>query len=165
MADISYSSGRSSNRGRRAPLKIDMTPMVDLAFLLLTFFVLTTTLNEKMIVTLDMPEESTTEQKPVSHTRVLTIILTKDNAVCWYQGMPDKALSRTDFSENGIRKVLSQYSKQIKDIVVLVKSTDKAKYQNMIDIIDELTIAQIKEYTIAEIIPQEEDLMKKMFLN
>jgi len=102
-------------RAKKSSTRIDMTPMVDLGFLLLTFFILTTTFNKPQAMEINMPvkdKDLTEEEKnkvPAKHT--LNIILTDKNVVYWYFGVadPSKALpslTKTNYSQNGIRKLL-----------------------------------------------------------
>lgn len=102
-------------RAKKSSTKIDMTPMVDLGFLLLTFFILTTTFNKPQAMEINMPvkdKDMTDEEKnkvPADHT--LNIILTDKNVVYWYFGVADPSkplpsLTKTNYSQNGIRKLL-----------------------------------------------------------
>ncbi len=90
MAEISQGSGKKDGkvRSKKTSTRIDMTPMVDLAFLLLTFFVMTTTLNKPQTMEITMPEKPKTEDKQpmVNEKRVLTLVLGGDDKVYWYLG-------------------------------------------------------------------------------
>lgn len=85
QAESSGNRGGEGHRMSRSPVKIDMTPMVDLAFLLLTFFVLTTSLNKAYILKITMPAQST-DTTPMSDKRVITLLLGNNNQVYWYPG-------------------------------------------------------------------------------
>jgi biopolymer transport protein ExbD len=162
MAEVNTQSGKGSNhvRSKRLSMKIDMTPMVDLAFLLLTFFVLTTTLIKPYVMKITMPVTDTTvEQPPVNHTRVLNLLLDADNKIYWYIGLPEKTMERTDFSSNGIRKLLAEKNASIRRMIVLVKPTDRSKYKNTVDILDELAIANIEHYSVVEVTAADEKLV------
>ena len=137
MGNVVQSSEKGSHNRRRSALHIDMTPMVDLAFLLLTFFVLTTTLNEKYILPITMPEQNVPDPPPISASRVLTLLLGENDNIYWYQGYPDHPVSKTVFSSQGIRKLLKQKGKEISRMIVLIKATDKSRYKNMVDITPE----------------------------
>src|SRR6478609_7825898 len=110
MAEITQSSDGSqrTNRTRkRSALKIDMTPMVDLAFLLLTFFVLTTSLNKSFIMDLNMPDKNDgSSSTEVPAHRVVTFVLSDSDKIYWYQGLLDPEIKLTNFSRNGLRKIL-----------------------------------------------------------
>src|SRR5690348_14211328 len=108
--------------GRKRLPAIDMTPMVDLAFLLLTFFVLTTTLSEPFTLELDMPHkpDKKTPQPPINAKRVLTLVLGEQNQIHWYVGEANGKAETTTFSGAGIRKVLIEKRNSIKDLYVLI---------------------------------------------
>lgn len=99
-------------RAKKSSTRIDMTPMVDLGFLLLTFFILTTTFNKPQAMEINMPSKEKTDKPnkvPADHT--LNIILTDKNVVYWYFGVADPSqplpsLTKTNYSQNGIRKLL-----------------------------------------------------------
>ena len=93
MAEVSQDSGKKDGkvRSKKTSTRIDMTPMVDLAFLLLTFFVMTTTLNKPQTMEITMPEKPKEQDKPpvVNEKRVLTLVLGGNNKVYWYLGITD----------------------------------------------------------------------------
>jgi biopolymer transport protein ExbD len=102
MAEIQQSKpeekGRSKSRRR---LHIDMTPMVDLAFLLLTFFVMTSVLTKRYAMGLDMPEDDLTiNRAPIPASRVLTLILDEGDKIYWYRA-DNPVLEATTFSPGG----------------------------------------------------------------
>src|SRR6476661_4912349 len=109
-------------RAKKMSTKIDMTPMVDLAFLLLTFFMLTTTFTKPQTMEITIPEKPKDEQSAplVNERRVMTLILGEDDKIFWFIGISEPKIKKTDFSKNGIRLLLEQYNKQIKDLVVLI---------------------------------------------
>jgi biopolymer transport protein ExbD len=95
-------------RAKRSSNHIDMTPMVDLAFLLLTFFMLTTTFNKPKTLEINMPAEPPPDQKPIKVTNALTVLLS-DEKVFWYFGefKPGvTTLEETKLSKDGLRKLL-----------------------------------------------------------
>lgn len=200
MAEIIQNEGGGKKKGKRRAKKhsthIDMTPMVDLACLLLTFFMLTTAFSKAKVMEITLPEKLKDEkqkkdQPKVESKRTLNIILDENDVVYWYNGLADPKkplpqLNKTDFSKDGIRKVLlgrnkdlfkaidsynqdvtkgkivasrDSIQKHIKDLkkddkagpIVLVKATDKVKYGNIVDIVDELTITNVSRYSIIDI--------------
>ena len=176
MAELDTSGGGGKKggkvRSKKHSTRVDLTAMVDLAFLLVTFFMLTTTLNKPKAMDLVMPDkdEKTHDQKPVPESRTLTILLGKDNKMEWYRGLVDKPLTPPtvdNFGKNGIRKVLVEESKKIRDasggqpMIVLVKPSDKSVYSDMVNIMDELNIANIDIRAIVDITPTEIDLLKR----
>ena len=126
-----------------------MTAMVDLAFLLLTFFMLTTTLMEPTVIAINMPKEDEGgHPPPVPSKRVLTLVLAERNKLYWYTGLTDPELYETDYSSNGISAVLITKKREVSKLIVLVKPSDSACYQNMVDVIDEMEILDIPYYLV-----------------
>jgi biopolymer transport protein ExbD len=202
MAEIIQDEGgkkKGKRRAKKHSTHIDMTPMVDLACLLLTFFMLTTAFSKPKVMDIILPEKDpTVKPPPVPEKRVVNIILDEDGRVFWYNGMVKPKedlpkLNKTDFSKDGIRKVLlgrnielykliDTYNKEVMEgkvvaprdtiqkyirtlkkedavgPIVLVKATDKAKYGNIVDIVDELSITNVSRYSIVDI----NDVEKKM---
>jgi len=121
MAEIVQEEGHKGKGKRKAKkhgTHIDMTPMVDLACLLLTFFMLTTAFNKPKVMEVIMPEKPKENEKPpeLDKDRALNIILVENDKVLWYIGIaePGKTvLAEADFSKEGIRKVLLQRNKQL----------------------------------------------------
>jgi biopolymer transport protein ExbD len=167
MAEISQGGGGGSKDGKvrvkKASTKIDMTPMVDLAFLLLTFFILTTTLNKPQTMELTMPEKPKGDEKlpEVNEKKVVSIILGADNAVYWYHGITDPKVEKTDFSDTGIRKILMEKEKEIPGMIVLIKPGKDSKYKNVVDILDEMNITNMKRFAMVKITPVDEELVKE----
>lgn len=137
--------------------------MVDLAFLLLTFFMLTTTFNKPQTMEIIMPEKPKEEedQPLVNEKKVLTLLLGKEDKIYWYIGITDPTVEVTNFSKDGIRKVLLERNAAIKDMMVLIKPSDESRYKNTVDILDEMNITNIKRYAIVDITTVDEGLIKK----
>ena len=164
MAEISQGSGKKDGkvRSKKTSTRIDMTPMVDLAFLLLTFFVMTTTLNKPQTMEITMPEKPKAEDKQpmVNEKRVLTVVLGGEDKIYWYLGITDPKVELSNFSNDGIRKVLLQQNAQINEMVVLIKPSDQSKYKNVVDILDEMNISNIARFALVDITPVDKELIK-----
>src|SRR4051812_44848165 len=96
MADMGEGGGghekKGKKRGKKSSPRIDMTPMVDLGFLLITFFILTTTMNKPQAMELNMPDKTQDNQEqPVKASHSLTLILGKFDKVYWFTGTPKEA--------------------------------------------------------------------------
>src|SRR5690348_17888292 len=111
MAEISQGGGGGHKKGgkvrsKKSSTKIDMTPMVDLAFLLLTFFMLTTTFNKPQTMEITMPDKPKKDDvvPEVNEKKVLTLVLGENDKVYWYKGITDPKLEVANFSADGIRK-------------------------------------------------------------
>ena len=159
MAEISQSSGdplRGKIRTKKTSTKIDMTPMVDLAFLLLTFFILTTSFNDAYVIPLPMPDKAG-PQSPMNEKNILNLVLAEDNKVYWWDGL-DGDVKITNYSTKGVREVLLTHGKANPDLMVLIKPKNDSKYENIVDILDEITITSTKRYAIVDFTP--DDLIK-----
>ncbi len=168
MAEIDSSGGGKKGgkkRSKKMSTKIDMTPMVDLGFLLITFFMLTTTLAKPVTMQLNMPDKTDTkETSPVKLSETLTVC-PDETKVYYYQGIPTEAgtvMQVTNYSETGIRKVIADLKTKVgSNFTIVIKPTKKAKYRNMIDMLDECAITNNKRYALLEIDPDTEALIKR----
>ena len=152
MAEISQSSSAKNAggkvRARKQSTRIDMTPMVDLAFLLLTFFILTTTFNKVRILPLTMPEQVKDPPK-INDENVLNLVLADDNKVYWWIGLNASA-ALTNYSKDGVRKILLERRKANPGLMVLIKPRDNASFANMVDILDEMEITNMSRFAIVD---------------
>jgi len=132
MAEIIQNEGHGGGKKKRVKkhgTHIDMTPMVDLACLLLTFFMLTTAFNKPKVMQIILPEERNKDDiaPEINETRALNVILIGDDKILWYNGMADPqkpplpTLNETDFSKDGIRKLLLQRNKELYKKIALFK--------------------------------------------
>ncbi|GAC1381240.1 MAG: biopolymer transporter ExbD [Hymenobacter sp.] len=177
MAEIQQQadSGKGGKkRAKKMSTKIDMTPMVDLAFLLLTFFMLTTTFAKPNVMQLTMPvkQNKEDEQTKIKASQAMTILLGKDNKAYYYFGLntptdktvPKPEMKVTNFSANGIRQVLLDRQRRQPEPIILIKPTDDAKYRNMVDILDEMNITNQKKYALVKAPKEDLDLIKESAL-
>lgn len=134
--------GKGKKRAKKPSARIDMTPMVDLAFLLLTFFVLTSTFSKPKTMEINYPAKPDPKDniKPPEVKNGLTFILTKDNRIFYYKGefilpndpkgRPPTQLEETDYSTNGLHKLLVDLNKntieEIKKLEKQVKNKEIA---------------------------------------
>src|SRR5437879_2108769 len=134
MAEISQpqSGGKATRiRSKKHSTRIDMTPMVDLAFLLLTFFILTTTLNKLTVMEIAVPEKSPAPLPEVSEKRVITFILDGDDKIYWRHGITDP-LQLIGYPHEAVNKLMTSKNVEIDKMVVLIKATDRSKYKNLV---------------------------------
>jgi biopolymer transport protein ExbD len=155
MAELDTSGGGKKGggkvRSKKASTRVDLTAMVDLAFLLITFFILTTTLQKPKAMDLTMPDQQDKEEKvemDVAESRTMTILIGKNNKVEWYIGQLMKPVAGPTidgFGKNGLRKTLLEKSAEIKrtsgkDMIVIIKPSSKSTYENVVSVMDELNI-------------------------
>ncbi len=176
MAELDTSGGGKKKggkiRSKKHTARVDMTPMVDLMFLLITFFMLTTTLAKPQAMDLAMPDKDVNkpeEQLDVADNRTMNVLLGNKDRIEWYIGMADNPLTPPtveNYGKDGIRKALLDQAKQIKakygkDIMVLIKPSDKSNYKNLVDILDEIKITNLQRYAIVDIADAEVGLLKR----
>ena len=170
MAAIEPSAPKAGKkpRARKHNFRLDMTPMVDLAFLLLTFFMLTTTFAKPNVMQLTMPvKPELDEENPVRESHALTIILGQAHKVYYYFGLarpsdpsvPVPTLHTTNFGPKGIRQVLPARSRQQPAPIVLIKAGPRAKYQDMVDALDEMNITGQKKYALTDLTAADRQLL------
>ncbi|MFN3847842.1 MAG: ExbD/TolR family protein [Spirosomataceae bacterium] len=151
--------------GNRRVAKPDMTPMVDLGFLLISFFMFTTTFSLPYVIGLTMPKKGGTSD--ISEENTLTLILAKDNRIFWHQSALNKLnvelLRETSFSPSEIRKLLIESrlnAKKPENFTVIIKPTDESNYKNTVDALDEMLITKTEHYALVDITPKELELLK-----
>ena len=134
---------------------LDMNPMVDMAFLLLTFFMLTTTLTRPFAMEMIMPaeEEVKAQERPsVKASRVVVLIPYKTDTVLYYFGLPERSfsplvLSNQEETELFFRSVVAA----IQDPVIFIKPTDFSPYETVVHIIDKLNNFRLNRYALDEL--------------
>jgi biopolymer transport protein ExbD len=146
---------KGKNRTLRAVPAVDLTAMVDLAFLLITFFMLTTSLSKSQAMDIAKPVIDIPDQ-PYPASRTLTVLLGKNNSIVWYKGEMEKATpQRVNFKM--ITSVLAQNKKEIaslhgndpgKFMIVIIKPTEGSSYKNFVDVLDEMSVNDVKSYLI-----------------
>lgn len=173
MAELNSSPAKAGGRSSRNRIaaRVDLTAMVDLAFLLITFFMLTTTLQKQEAMAVAMPDktDSPVNEPGVPASRTMTVCLGKNNHVLWYMGMADAPLSKPEivnYNKEGLRRAIINKRSQIKtqtgkDVIVLVKPSDHSIYDNLMTTLDELNITKIDRYAIVDIAPKDVELLKK----
>ncbi len=174
MAELDTSGGGKHKggkiRSKKASTRIDLTAMVDLAFLLITFFIMTTTLAKPKAMEMAMPDKSKKDQQlPVPETRTMTVLLGSNSKIEWWIGPAGSPTHTDNFGKDGIRKTLVEQDKKIqashggKDnyMIVLVKPSDKSTYKDFVNMIDEMNIAGIQSRAVLDITKPEIALLQR----
>src|SRR5579871_410543 len=159
MAEMDTSSGGGHKKGpgvkkgKKLSTRVDLTPMVDLGFLLITFFIFTTTMSQPTAMKLFLPKDvdKPEEQNKVKLSAVLTIMLGKNDQVYYYEGDDPTKVQTSNFK--AIRDVILDKKRRTdpKDFVVVLKPTQDATYKNTVNILDEMTIDEIKRFALVDI--------------
>lgn len=149
-------------RSKKQSTRVDMTPMVDLGFLLITFFMFTTTFSKPNVMDLGLPAKPKDNQKApeteIKLSNSISILLGKDNRVFWHQqdqtGLNDATLNETTMDREGLRKVIEQAKNRAADqskFTVIIKPTDDAVYKNFVDVLDEMAVTKNEQYGVTDI--------------
>ena len=210
MAEINTGGGGGhkggKKRSKKASTRVDLTPMVDLGFLLITFFMLATTLIKPQTMEINLPRNDKIDKKDqtlVKASKSITIILAKNNKIFYFFGdgivdpvtkKPPVQVIPSDFSKNGIRQMLldrnapivkqikelkkekdkirmsdEEFRKRAKEIrsgdaaaIVMIAATDEAKYDNLVNILDEMQICNISKYAIIDLSDLHKALIKPL---
>lgn len=134
---------------RRVGIRIDMTPMVDVAFLLLIFFMVTTVFRTPQALEINLPPDKDVKIE-IAESKVLTVRVLSDNRVYWKRGTNPWALTNVPT----LGTILKPF-KGNKELVVLIKIDREAKFNNMVDIIDELDLASLTRFSLGTLTPEE----------
>lgn len=163
-------------RMKRHYLRIDMTPMVDLGFLLITFFVMTVEMSKPVATKLNMPKEGD-DGTELQKSAALTVLLGQDKDIWFYHGFLSEALQenriyKTSFSyKDGLGQIIRE--KQVAldnnpmmkegrdELTILLKPAENANYTGIIDVLDEVTINNVKRYALMKITEEEKQFLKQ----
>ena len=165
--------GSKKVRSKKQNSKVDLTAMVDLAFLLITFFMLTTTLSKPQSMSLGLPDkdDEVDTQVKVDENRTLTILMGENNNIKIFRGFlatPKLAPKTVAYGKDGLRKDLLEQKQAVLDytgtkdkgMIVIIKPSKKSNYRNLVDVLDEMAITNIPTYAIVnEYSPEETKLL------
>lgn len=173
VADKGGKKGPGVKKGKKLSTRVDLTPMVDLGFLLITFFMMTTTLNKPKTMEINMPykDENITEEDEtkIKESTALTVLLSKKHRIYYYEGMATDPTTPPDVKittfkpEKGIRDVIIDKNKKVMDLkrsgalgekdktTVLIKPDTNSTYEDLVNILDEMAINDIRVYAIVDI--------------
>ncbi len=160
MAEFAF--GKHKRKGRGAPVpRVDLTPMVDLGFLLITFFMFTTSLTDPRSLVVNMPVPTSTDRMAFVDTSTITIIPYENHLYLSYEGAFEKSLVTHPITQVEVRTALLQKQSELRDLPtsfsktahklhVIIKPHQTSKYQDLVAVLDEMTISKVPVYVIDE---------------
>jgi biopolymer transport protein ExbD len=158
-----HKKGPGVKKGKKLSTRVDLTPMCDLGFLLITFFIFTTTMSQPTGMRMYLPKDvkNPEEQNKVKNSAVITLMLGKDDKIYYYEGDDPTKMLQTTFKK--IRDVVLDKKRRTdaKDFMVVLKPTPDATYKNTVNILDEMTIDEVKRYAMVDVSPTEYQLIQK----
>lgn len=193
--DEGHKKGPGVKKAKKLSTRVDMTPMVDLGFLLITFFIFTATLSSPVAMDLNMPKdtEKVEEESKIKQSGALTILLGRGDQVYYYEGELTEENASSIFKQTtfkGIRDVIIKKKQQVirdykpeakdedikqkakargekdwekaaldRDFFVVIKPNAEATYKNTVDILDEMTINNVKRFAMVKISETEDKLI------
>ena len=176
--DSGHKKGPGVKKAKKLSTRVDMTPMVDLGFLLITFFIFTTTMSTPSTMRLVMPKDDKDQknQTEIKESDALTILMGKGNQIYYFMGqLKADGSNFTSSNYSDIRKVISDKKKEVmeqgrslgypkdtldKDYVIVIKPNKEATYKNIVDILDEMTINAVHRFALVDITEDENKLIK-----
>ena len=157
-----HKKGPGVKKAKKLSTTVDMTPMVDLGFLLITFFIFTTTMAQPTAMNLYMPKDvdKPEDQNKVKESGAFTIMLGKQDVVYYYEGLDPTQLKTATFKTIRDEIIRKKQNTNPEDLVMIIKPTENATYKNTVDILDEMTINAIKRYAMVDISSTESQLIQ-----
>ena len=170
MAEISSDAGHVRQRGFAHPKKlstrVDPTPMVDLGFLLLTFFIFSSKLSEPTAMKLFLPADGPPTYAGESSS--LSIIPLRNNKLAFYHGSFEEAVKSGSYfysnysMKNGIGDIIRTKQQMLgekrKDLMLIIKPSQGSVYKNVVDLLDEVAINGVSHYAIVDVSNEEKKL-------
>lgn len=164
MADVDLSSGNHKGGGvkkaKKLSTRVDLTPMVDLGFLLLTFFVFSSTLSQPSSMKMNLPDESNTSAADKNQAKadgVLSLVLGKNNNLYYYEGQiaaDGSNVKKTDYAHLREVVVNKKNATNPDDFVVIIMAGNQGTYENVVNVLDEMTIDDVQAYNLQTISPE-----------
>ncbi len=179
MAEMDTSSGGGHKKGpgvkkgKKLSTRVDLTPMVDLGFLLITFFMFTTTLAKPKTMEINMPFKDKNlkdeEKNKLKASAAMTILLSKNHRIYYYEGIGDDPentpeLKATTFkAKGGIRDAIIKKKEMVAgmkragtltakdEAMILIKPDTTSTYSDLVNMLDEMSINDVKVYAIIDI--------------
>jgi biopolymer transport protein ExbD len=151
-----HGKGKKRKKSRRLGIRIDMTPLVDIAFLLLTFFMLTTTMSKPQTMEINLPPEDVPVE--IAESNLLTIRVNEQQQIFWNMGIEPPA--KIEYKD--LRKFLADKNAGNPKLVTLIKIDRKARYDFMVNLMDELNLADVTRFSLAPLTDGDKKIIEKV---
>jgi biopolymer transport protein ExbD len=158
MTEIIESGKKTKKRSTR----VDLTPMVDLGFLLITFFIFTTAMSKPTGMKFFLPKSVPDKlSQPTPASGVLTLLLAADKRIFYYEGADPRQLRLVE--ANGIRRLILDKKKRTsaEKFMVIIKPGKDSNFKTLVNVMDEMTINEVRHYAMVDPEPTESSLMNK----
>ena len=180
MAEISSNAGHNRQKGgvrrsKKLSTKVDLTPMVDLGFLLITFFVFTTSMSKPKKMDLFLPAGKE-KINQLGESTALTIIPVSNNRVFYYHGSLEMAMKNNQYGttyfagKNSIGDIIRFKQAALaknptlkkEDLMLIIKPAVDASYQNVVNALDEVLINALDHYAFVDLDPAEKEFLLRL---
>jgi biopolymer transport protein ExbD len=136
---------------RRIAIRIDMTPMVDVAFLLLIFFMVTTVFRQPQAMEINLPPKDATVQ--VAQSKVMLLRVNSQGEIFWNMANNPAAPEKVTLRQLG--GLMKTQLSQEPELITIIKVHREAKYHFMVDLMDELSMANVERFSLAPMNPKD----------
>jgi len=170
-----HSRKRGARRGKKLSTRVDLTPMVDLGFLLITFFMVSTVWSKPHASILRMPADGPLSK--LGNDAALTLVALEDNKIFYYNGELGESLQKGSYGitgydqHNGIGDIIrnkqqamdKSYKGGRKEMMLLIKPTPASSYKNVVGLLDEALINDVKRYALLDPTKEEQNVQELVF--
>ena len=173
ITTISSEQKAGVKRSKKLSTRVDLTPMVGLGFLLITFFIFTTTLSLPKSMKIVMPAGD--PDMPIGNSSALTIIPLADNKIFYYHGELTEALSNKLYGTSsysfadGIGSVIREKQSALdrsgigrNELMLIIKPAESSRFANTVDILDEVLINEVRRYALTEQTNEEKQILASL---
>ena len=165
-------------RGKKLSTRVDLTPMVDLGFLLITFFIFTTTMSIPRVMKVVMPKDDFNSPMIVPESKTLTAIPIDNDEIFYYHGRLDEALRNNQFGicgydlKTGIGAIIRDKQAGLdkrgigkRELILVIRPGPSSTFQNTTDMLDEVLINEVKYYSLTDLQQEEMEVLKQRRIN
>lgn len=157
--------GRRQQKAEKQTVFTDMNAMVDLAFLLLTFFMLTTTMVKPKVMEIVMPVPSQDEKKedvqPIKESRAISLLPLSDGRLYIYKGLSVESVQEISYKKEGLRATLREILPSIDKPIIIIKPHPECNFRNLVDVLDEMNVLKVERYAIDEFSEKDRNILEE----